>query len=255
MRAEDTTEERNFPLGMNHHSDNTFARDKKRTDSGKEAAKDESREWKQAHQAQGDTVQRRRVCRCGAEGQCRPYTCGRFIREVALDKTLSAALSIEESERMKRISDISYKMQVNLNQLAKLANSCGLPFVIDAIREYIVRINEYFRTGVWREMDLRAYEAEQKQRDNLADKVRDLQERNDNLMRVSSTYYFYTADGERMFCERYKCRMYPDKMGIYWYFKVSDNPSYCLPQEISWAYHRREISIRDVYLHWKENPK
>ena len=101
-------------------------------------------------------------------------------------------------------------------------------------------------------MDMRAYEAEQKQRDNLADKVRDLQERNDNLMRVSSTYYFYTADGERMFCERYKCRMYPDKMGIYWYFKVGDNPSYCLPQEISQAYHRREISIQGVYLHWKE---
>lgn len=131
-----------------------------------------------------------------------------YIRQAALDKTLSAALSIEELEIMKRISAISYKMQVNLNQLAKLAN-----------------------------------------------KVRDLQERNDNLMKVSSTYYFYTADGERMFCERYKCRMYPDKMGMYWYFKVGDNPSYCLPQEISQAYHRREISIQDVYFHWKETTK
>ena len=97
-----------------------------------------------------------------------------FIREAALDKPLSAALSIEESKQMKRISAISYKMQVNLNQLAKLANSCGLPFVIDAIREYIVRTNEYFRTGVWREMDLTNYEAKQKQRDKLADKVKDL---------------------------------------------------------------------------------
>lgn len=178
-----------------------------------------------------------------------------FIREAALDKPLSAALSIEESKQMKRISAISYKMQVNLNQLAKLANSCGLPFVIDAIREYIVRTNEYFRTGVWREMDLTNYEAKQKQRDKLADKVKDLQERNDNLMRVSSTYYFYTAEGERLFCERYKCRMYPDNRGMFWYFKVGDNPSYCLPQEISQAYHKREISIRDVYLHWKENQK
>lgn len=133
-----------------------------------------------------------------------------FIREAALDKPLSAALSIEESKQMKRISAISYKMQVNLNQLAKLANSCGLPFVIDTIREYIVRTNEYFKTGVWREMDLTNYEAKQKQRDKLADKVKDLQERNDNLMRVSSTYYFYTAEGERLFCERYKCRMYPE---------------------------------------------
>ena len=41
-----------------------------------------------------------------------------YIRQAALDKTLSAALSIEELEIMKRISTISYKMQVNLNQLA-----------------------------------------------------------------------------------------------------------------------------------------
>ena len=172
-----------------------------------------------------------------------------------MDKTLSAALSKEELEIMKRISAISYKMQVNLNQLAKLANTYGLPFIIGAIWEYIIRTNEYFRTGMWREMNLRAYEEEQKQLDNLADKVRDLQERNDNLMRVSPTYYFYTADGERMFCERHKCRMYPDKMGIYWYFKVGDNPSYCLPQEINRAYQGREISIQDVYLHWKEKMK
>lgn len=40
-----------------------------------------------------------------------------YIRQAALDKTLSAALSIEELEIMKRISAISYKMQVNLNSL------------------------------------------------------------------------------------------------------------------------------------------
>ena len=39
-----------------------------------------------------------------------------FIREAALGKELSAALTIEESERMKRTANISYKMQVNLNQ-------------------------------------------------------------------------------------------------------------------------------------------
>ena len=178
-----------------------------------------------------------------------------YIRQAVLDKTLSAALSKEELEIMKRISAISYKMQVNLNQLAKLANTYGLPFIIGASWEYIIRTNEYVRTVMWREMNLRAYEEEQKQLDNLADKVRDLQERNDNLMRVLPTYYFYTADGERMCGERHKCRMYPDKMGIYWYFKVGDNPSYCLPQEINRAYHGREISIQDVYLHWKEKMK
>ncbi len=156
--------------------------------------------------------------------------------------------------KTRQIGYALFAILVTINKKRRPSN-CGLPFVIDAIREYIIRTNEYFRTGVWREMDLRAYEAEQKQRDNLANKVRDLQERNDNLMKVSSTYYFYTADGERMFCERYKCRMYPDKMGMYWYFKVGDNPSYCLPQEISQAYHRREISIQDVYFHWKETTK
>ena len=57
-----------------------------------------------------------------------------FIREAALGKELSAALTIEESERMKRTANISYKMQVNLNQIARLANIQGLPFVTDAIR-------------------------------------------------------------------------------------------------------------------------
>ena len=41
-----------------------------------------------------------------------------FIRETALGKELSAALTIEESERIKRTANISYKMQVNLNQIA-----------------------------------------------------------------------------------------------------------------------------------------
>ena len=62
-----------------------------------------------------------------------------FIREAALGKELSAALTIEESERIKRTANISYKMQVNLNQIARLANIHGLPFVTDAIREYICR--------------------------------------------------------------------------------------------------------------------
>lgn len=61
-----------------------------------------------------------------------------FIREAALGKELSAALSLEESERIKRTANISYKMQVNLNQIARLANINGLPFVIEAIREYTV---------------------------------------------------------------------------------------------------------------------
>ena len=64
-----------------------------------------------------------------------------FIREAALGKELSAALTIEESERMKRTA-----------------------FVMEAIREYINRTNEYFKTGTWREMDLSAYESEQKLR-------------------------------------------------------------------------------------------
>ena len=113
-----------------------------------------------------------------------------FIRKAALDKEMSAALTIEESERMKRIVNISYKMQVNLNQIARLANIHGLPFVLDAIREYISRTNEYFKTGTWREMDLSAYEFEQKQREQLAAKVRELQEKNTELQKRRPTITF-----------------------------------------------------------------
>ena len=176
-----------------------------------------------------------------------------FIREAALGKELSAALSLEESERIKRTANISYKMQVNLNQIARLANINGLPFVIEAIREYISRTNEYFKTGTWRDMDLLAYESEQKQRKQLAAKVRELQEKNTELQKAATNYYLYTAEGERLFCERHDCRIYPDNRGIYWHFKVADYPAYILPNEICRAYLNHEISIRDVYVHWYKN--
>ena len=163
-----------------------------------------------------------------------------FIREAALGKELSAALTIEESERMKRTANISYRMQVNLNQIARLANIHGLPFVKDVIREYINRTNDYFKTGTWHEMDLSAYETEQKHME---------------LQKVATNYYLYTAEGERLFCERHNCRIYPDNRGIYWHFKVADYPAYILPTEISRAYLSHEISIRDVYVHWHKNDR
>ena len=116
-----------------------------------------------------------------------------FIREAALGKELSAALSLEESERIKRTANISYKMQVNLNQIARLANIHGLPFVTEAIREYINRTNEYFKTGAWNEMDLSAYESEQKQREQLAAKVRELQEKNTELQKAAFSANGITA--------------------------------------------------------------
>ena len=178
-----------------------------------------------------------------------------FIREAALGKELSTALTIEESERMKRTANISYKMQVNLNQIARLANIHGLPFVMEAIREYISRTNEYFKTGTWREMNLSAYEFEQKQREQLAAKVRELQEKNSELQKATTNYYLYTAEGERLFCERHNCRIYPDNRGVYWHFKVADYPAYILPSEISRAYLDHEISIRDVYVYWRKNER
>lgn len=176
-----------------------------------------------------------------------------FIREAAIGKELSAALTIEESERIKRTANISYKMQVNLNQIARLANINGLPFVIEAIREYISRTNEYFKTGTCREMNLSTYESEQKQREQLTAKVRELQEKNAELQKAATNYYLYTAEGERLFCERHNCRIYPDNRGIYWHFKVADYPAYILPTEISKAYLNHEISIRDVYVHWHKS--
>ena len=155
-----------------------------------------------------------------------------FIREVALGKELTAALTIEESERIKRTANISYKLQVNLNQIARLANIHGLPFVTDAIREYICRTNEYFKTGSWHEMDLSAYESEQKQREQLAAKVRELQEKNTELQKAATNYYLYTAEGERLFCERHNCRIYPDNRGIYWHFKVTDYPAIHFQQKL-----------------------
>ena len=105
------------------------------------------------------------------------------------------------------------------------------------------------------QMDLSVYESEQKQREQLAAKVRELQEKNTELQKAATNYYLYTAEGERLFCERHNCRIYPDNRGIYWHFKVADYPAYTLPTEISRAYLNHEISIRDVYVHWRKNER
>ena len=218
-----------------------------RTNNEKEDAEDENRKREQASETEYAAVEQK--------ANAARLSVAAFIREAALGKELSAALTIEESERMKRTANISYKMQVNLNQIARLANIHGLPFVLDAIREYISRTNEYFKTGTWREMDLSAYESEQKQREQLAAKVRELQEKNTELQKAATNYYLYTADGERLFCERHNCRIYPDNRGIYWHFKVANYPAYTLPSEISRAYLNYEISIRDVYVHWHKRER
>ena len=73
------------------------------------------------------------------------------------------------------------------------------------------------------------------------------------LQKVATNYYLYTAEGERLFCERHNCRIYPDNRGVYWHFKVADYPAYTLPSEISRAYLNHEISMRDVYVYWWKN--
>lgn len=73
------------------------------------------------------------------------------------------------------------------------------------------------------------------------------------MQKAAINYYLYTAEGERLFCERHNCRIYPDNKGIYWHFKVADYPAYILPAEISRAYLNHEISIRDVYVYWRKN--
>ena len=91
--------------------------------------------------------------------------------------------------------------------------------------------------------------------EQLAAKVRELQEKNTELQKAATNYYLYTAEGERLFCERHNCRVYPDNQGIYWHFKVANYPAYMLPAEISKAYLNHEISIRDVYVHWHKRER
>ena len=102
-------------------------------------------------------------------------------------------------------------------------------------------------------MDLSAYESEQKQREQLAVRVGELQEKNTELQKAANNYYLYTAESERLFCERHNRRIYPDNRSIYWHFKVANYLVYTLPTEISRTYLNHEISIRNVYMHWRKN--
>lgn len=63
-------------------------------------------------------------------------------------------------------------------------------------------------------MDLSAYESEQKQREQLAAKVRELQEKNTELQKAATNYYLYTAEGERLFCERHNILTTEVSIGI-----------------------------------------
>ena len=48
-----------------------------------------------------------------------------------------------------------------------------------------------------------AYESEQKQREQFVAKVQKLQEKNVELQKVTTNHFLYTAEGERLFCERH----------------------------------------------------
>ena len=51
----------------------------------------------------------------------------------------------------------------------------------------------------WHEMDLSTGESEQKQREQLAAKVRELQEKNAELQKAATNYYLHTAVDELKF--------------------------------------------------------
>ncbi len=102
-------------------------------------------------------------------------------------------------------------------------------------------------------MDLSVYKSEQKQREQIAAKVRELQKENAELQKAATAYYLYMAEGKRLFCERHNYLIYPDNRGIFWHFKVANYPAYTLPTEISRAYLNHEITIRDVYVHWHKS--
>ena len=114
-----------------------------------------------------------------------------------------------------------------------------------------------FLGGTWRDKSqvILEYIEDKQTRKQLAAKVRELQEKNTELQKAATSYYLYTAEGERLFCERHNCRIYPYNRGIYWHFKVADYLAYTLPTEISRAYLIHEISIRDVYVHWRKNDR
>lgn len=181
-----------------------------------------------------------------------------YIRQASLNAKLTEALSIKDQERIGRANSIPYKMQVNLNQIARLGNIHGKDFISEAVLVFIRKFDAYVNSGEYETMDLDAYEAEAKRCFDKLEKMEeveaDLEAAYDELTKCrkeARNWYWFTREGEDVFKRKHNCTLFPDKDGFRWFFKVGNYMAYELPSQVIQDYHSRKRSISDLYDYWE----
>lgn len=199
-----------------------------------------------------------------------------YIREASLGNNLKAAMSQEEKEQYQRSVNISSRYLNNLNQLMRISHTFGTdcPKLQNAIVEFIKRADKYLQGENYDPIDTLSLEqtlkAEEREKSIISELnhqsetlVANLQaeldackqqlESSQQLLSRSAKYYFFSSEGENAFKQKYDTRLYANENHDRWFLKVGDNPAYELPSQLSNAWLRKEISIADIYEHWKES--
>ncbi len=180
-----------------------------------------------------------------------------YIRQASLNVKLTEALSVKDRERIERANSIPYKMQVNLNQIAKLGHTNGVASIRDAVLEFIRSFDTYVETGTYEPIDISHFESYKREQVRMGRQDKELillknefDKTLDELEKAKAAvlkYWLFTREGEDAFKKQCDCTLYPDNAGYQWFFKVGDNMARKLPSGIINKYIDRRISIEDVY--------
>jgi len=197
-----------------------------------------------------------------------------YIREASLGNNLKAAMTQEEKEQYQRSINLSSRYLNNLNQLMRISHTFGTdhPKLQNAIVEFVKRADKYLQGENYDPIDTLSLEqslkVEEREKSIMSELnhqsgslVANLQaelesskqqlESYRQLLSRSAKYYFFSSEGENVFKEKYDTRLYANESHDRWFLKVGDHPAYELPCQLSNAWLRKEISIADIYEHWK----
>lgn len=170
-----------------------------------------------------------------------------FIREAALIKNISAALSQEELGMIRRVQSVSTRMQSNLNQIARLANTHGFIPLFECIVKLIMNIDTYFRTGgEWSDIEI------PQNIKQLEDILKEANEKYQKIKEAALNLYYYTHEGEKYFKEKYKCSIYTNTSNTKFFLRVetSEKSHIEIPEQLFKDYINRKASIKDIYDYW-----
>ena len=83
-----------------------------------------------------------------------------YIRQASLNVKLTEALSVNDRESIERANSIPFKMQINLNQIAKLGHVHGKDLIAEAVLDFIRQFDAYIHEvsmsrWIWRRTRLK----------------------------------------------------------------------------------------------------